>query len=587
MTPPLAPLRQRWRQWCDGLAAASPHAVLQLLLVLSIANSAVFAVMRVSPVATLSNTLTALTLLGLLVAHATGRISVRACVLAFTWVGYADITTVVVAHDGLWSEGMMWYVVLPLPAMLVLGVRAAAPLIGLIALTVAGLTWGHNTGWFGPYRTHIHPLSWTLVVFAGLTLSVWALPLVYHRARAQLERDLQQRQHALDTLQHRLELEQAQKDQLIANVSHELRTPMNAIIGLLQTIDRQQLPNDDTRQRMQHIEHAAVHLLVIINDLLDLAQLQAGRLELRPRVFELRPRIEQVIGPFAQQLQAKGVAFELHLHPDLPEWVEGDPVRLAQVLVNLLGNATKFTASGQVALSVAPVPDAPTHVQWQVTDTGMGIEAAQLGRIFERFGALGAGKPHGLGGTGIGLSLTKQLVTLMRGTISAHSEPGKGSRFGFVVPLPKRPTPNTHQDPNQPSASAPPHQSLQARILLVEDNAINRLVAKQLLQREAPGLHIDEAVDGPQALSLAAAQRYDLILMDVVMPHMSGVEVTQRLVAEHGKDTPPVLGLTADPNPELHQRCRAAGMREVYLKPYLAAELARRIAHWIGESAQG
>jgi len=569
-------LAPRLRGWADQLAAAKPRAVLQLLLALAITNAAVFALMGVSTITTVSNGLTTLVLLALWLALLAGKLqSIELGVLALTWVGYLDISAVVMAHDGLWSEAMMWYVVLPLPAMLVLGMRAAMPFVALIGVTVAGLIAAHAMGWFGPYRTHVHPLSWSVVVFVGLTVSVWTLPLVFHRARLQLQHDIDQRQHALETLQQRLDMEQAQKDQLIANVSHELRTPMNAIIGLLQTIEPTQLPNDQTRQSMQHIEHAAVHLLVIINDLLDLAQLQAGRLELRPRVFELQPRIQQVIGPFKQQLQAKGVAFDLHWAAELPEWVEGDPVRLSQVLVNLLGNATKFTQHGHVQLDVRPAPDDVHSIQWQVQDTGMGIDAAQLGRVFERFGALGAGPAHGLGGTGIGLSLTKQLVGLMRGRIWAQSVPAQGSTFTFVVPLPQQPAPQTA---SQADSVVPAHRTLQARVLLVEDNAINRLVAKQLLQRECPSLVIDEAADGPQALTMAAEHRYDLVLMDVVMPHMSGIEVTERLHSILGAHTPPVLGLTADPNPDLHQRCRTAGMREVYLKPYIAAELARRMA---------
>ena len=569
-------LAPRLRGWADQLAAAKPRAVLQLLLALAITNAAVFALMGVSTIASVSNGLTTLVLLALWLALLAGKLQrIELGVLALTWVGYLDISAVVMAHDGLWSEAMMWYVVLPLPAMLVLGMRAAMPFVALIGLTVAGLIAAHAMGWFGPYRTHVHPLSWSVVVFVGLTVSVWTLPLVFHRARLQLQHDIDQRQHALETLQQRLDMEQAQKDQLIANVSHELRTPMNAIIGLLQTIEPTQLPNDHTRQSMQHIEHAAVHLLVIINDLLDLAQLQAGRLELRPRVFELQPRIQQVIGPFKQQLQAKGVAFDLHWAAELPEWVEGDPVRLSQVLVNLLGNATKFTQHGHVRLDVRPAPDDVHSIQWQVQDTGMGIDAAQLGRVFERFGALGAGPAHGLGGAGIGLSLTKQLVGLMRGRIWAQSVPTQGSTFTFVVPLPQQPAPQTA---SQADSVVPAHRTLQARVLLVEDNAINRLVAKQLLQRECPSLVIDEAADGPQALTMAAEHRYDLVLMDVVMPHMSGIEVTERLHGTLGAHTPPVLGLTADPNPDLHQRCRTAGMREVYLKPYIAAELARRMA---------
>jgi signal transduction histidine kinase len=573
-----------WRHWCAQLAGAKREAVFDLLLAMAIANALVFALMGVSAVATLSNSVTLLVLAGLGLARRLGWVRLDVAVLALTWVGYVDISAVVVAHDGLWSEAMIWYVVLPLPAMLVLSIRAALPFVALIALTIVGLLVAHNASWFDPYRTHVRPLSWSVVVFVGLTLSVWALPLVYHRARAMLERDLQQRQQMLDALQHRLGLEQAQKDQLIANVSHELRTPVNAIIGLLQTIDRQQLPNDDARQSMQHIEQAAVHLSVIINDLLDLAQLQAGRLELRPRVFELQPRIEQVIGPFVQQLKSKGVTFELSWSETLPRWVEGDPVRMAQVLVNLLGNATKFTQRGRVHLDVRPAPGAADCVQWQVQDTGMGIDAAQLNRIFERFGALGPGSAHGLGGAGIGLSLTKQLVGLMHGHIEVRSEVGEGSTFTFVVPLPER-APPQHQ--SSPNPQPPIDQSLQARVLLVEDNAINRLVAKQLLRRELPSLQIDEATDGPQALRLAAEQRYDLILMDVVMPHMSGVEVTELLCANNDGQTPPILGLTADPNPELHQRCRVAGMREVYLKPYIAADLARDIAHLILQSRQG
>jgi signal transduction histidine kinase/CheY-like chemotaxis protein len=382
----------------------------------------------------------------------------------------------------------------------------------------------------------------------------------------------------------RLELEQAKKDQLVANISHELRGSANAIIGLLQVLEDQYAPDENAGRTIGQVQRTAAHMSAILDDLLDLAQLQAGKLRLRLKVFDLRALVEDTVTPYVFELQSKGVAFDLIVDPELPQWVEGDPIRLRQILMNLLGNATKFTSHGGVKLQMKPKAGEPGLVESMVEDTGIGIEAAQLRRIFDRFGAVASESAAPLRGAGIGLSLTKHLVTLMNGQIQAQSEPGRGSAFTFVLPMLARPAPSSHRRVDQ---KEPTKMALSARALLVEDNAINRVVTKQLLQRELPGLQIDEATDGGHALRLSAEGHYELILMDVTLPDMSGIAVTERLHAIRGMQTPPILGLTADPNPELHQRCLAAGMREVYLKPYNAAELAGRIVRWIGSSVQG
>ncbi|EKO39888.1 MAG: PAS domain S-box, partial [Solidesulfovibrio magneticus str. Maddingley MBC34] len=372
------------------------------------------------------------------------------------------------------------------------------------------------------------------------------------------------------------------KSQFLATMSHEIRTPMNGIMGMIELAAATEL-TPEQRDYLDLAHQSAVHLLEIINDILDFSRIEAGRMELARSRFSLRQALGVCLRLFDARARRGGTRLSLDIASDVPDDLVGDPGRLAQIVANLVSNGLKFTKNGFVRVAVSLNPDASRKpgmlsLRFNVSDDGIGIPPDQQARIFDYFTQLDASLNRGAGGTGLGLSISKNLVTLMGGHIGVTSDPGRGSTFFFtaVFGLPKA-QPETAAAPPAPAGPAGPVIPL--RLLLVEDNTINQIVAKRLLERRG---HMVTAVDsGHQALAVLAETPFDCVLMDVEMPELSGPE-TLALLRDPARFGPaaatPAVALTAHAVKGYRERMLQAGFDDYVAKPIDMHELDAALA---------
>ncbi len=361
------------------------------------------------------------------------------------------------------------------------------------------------------------------------------------------------------------------KSVFLANMSHEIRTPLNAIIGLTQLLQAES-PQPAQQERLRKVSHAADHLLGLLNDVLDISKIEADKLALSVEDYELHALLERSCAMVRPALEAKGLTLHLQIEGSPPR-LRGDARRLGQVLLNLLSNAVKFTEHGGIRLSAARVADGgQDRLRIEVSDTGIGLAPDELQRLFQPFEQADSSTTRRFGGTGLGLAISKRLVELMGGRIGARSRPGEGSCFWFELPWAEAQTRSALPD----AGDAPRLDGLQ--LLLAEDNEVNQEVARAILQ--GAGAAVDVAVDGRMALAMARDRAYDLILMDMQMPVMDGLEATRliRQLPQHGQT--PIIAMTANVFAEDQQACADAGMNDHLPKPMQAAALVWMVQRW-------
>ncbi|MBK6830916.1 MAG: response regulator [Flavobacteriales bacterium] len=417
-------------------------------------------------------------------------------------------------------------------------------------------------------------LSYVLVIAGSIVLFISLRTAGLKRQKELLEQTVAVRTAELSHAKERAEKSELIKQQFLANMSHEIRTPMNAIMGMTGILRRNEHPPEQDKY-LDAIAQSSDNLLVVINDILDLSKMEAGKIILESVPFDTHELVAHIRDLLHFKAEEKGLQLNLDIDPDVPRRLIGDPTRLQQVLLNLVGNGIKFTEEGEVRISVGASDLTATHcmLRIMVSDTGVGIPQDRLDRVFEEFTQAYSDTTRKYGGTGLGLSISKRLVEMQGGTLTAISEKDKGSNFMVSIPFSIAATIE-----KQISGTADEVMLRGLRILLAEDNEFNAMVAQDELEDAIPGVRVDRAENGTIAVQMAGSGDYDVILMDVQMPEMNGYDATRAIRAlPDDRSRVPIVAMTANVMEAELKLCREAGMIGHIPKPFSREELLNAI----------
>lgn len=501
-------------------------------------------------------------------------VSLQACIQWVLSMTIATLAYAVWGVGGIFSPYLAWLVTVPVVAFFLVGRRQGLWWTGVACVFVLAAAFATGHAWIDPYFSlDARFVSRAFVTNLVVPLTLILAPLLYDNLYKRGLITSKERTHALELKKQELLRASEIREHFIATVSHELRTPMNAILGFNAMLLSRVQDRPEALRILNHTRQSADHLLTVINDVLDHSQLQAGQLSVQLETFALRDTVNSAFGLFQMRVQSMRIDYNCIIDADVPVWVKTDRHRLMQVLVNLLGNAIKFTHQGYVHMRVRSHDNG---VRFLVEDTGIGIAQEQRAHIFERFSQANDSIQNRYGGNGLGLSISQRLVKLLGGEIGFESEPGRGAVFWFDLPLREVAAPTTGQ-----THHGVVHESSEAplRFLVVDDHPINRLLIRQILHNTWKNCVLVEAENGLKALHALRTQPFDVVLMDMVMPEMDGIEATQSLrkaVPAPACHTP-VLGLTANVNPQDLARFEAAGVNAVLLKPFDQDKLCRQV----------
>ena len=479
--------------------------------------------------------------------------------------GHFHLLREAIWSGGIFSNVLKWVVILPLVPMFLLGLTDGVFWLFVCLLCLGGMAAGTWLGWLPQFYVAT-PQLLVMNAWSDLAISVFllSLPLIYQRLYLRTLHVSEKRQANLLQTRTRLLRAQTIKDNFIALLSHELRTPMNAIIGFSDLLrqDVRHLPK--ALELADLVKQSSDHLLTVINDVLDFSLLQRGQLKVQPAPFELMGTVRAAFNLFLQRVNSMQIDYELQAADDLPHWVVSDRHRLMQVLVNLLGNAIKFTHQGSVVLRVTRDTK---HLWFTINDTGIGIAPDRLQQIFEPFEQASVATASVYGGNGLGLSISRQLAQLLGGDIGVESTPGQGSSFWVRLPLVESTVTASVMHTEEGMTRL---QSFAVRFLVVDDSSVNRLLACQVVKSHWPNAVLVQASNGQEALDALGQASFDMVLMDMLMPVMDGIEATRRLRTAWAAPQCdiPVLALTANVNTTDHQRCTDVGMNGLALKPF-------------------
>jgi PAS domain S-box-containing protein len=457
---------------------------------------------------------------------------------------------------------------------------------------VAGPPMRSDQAYFRRFDGVVFPVSFTLNWMSRGNERGGAV-LVFHDIsdRKLAERALIEQSVENLRLKEAAESASAAKSQFLAMMSHEIRTPMNGVLGMNELLLGTQL-EPLQRQYAEQIHRSGTALLTIIDDILDFSKIEAGKLKLETIPFEPRKIVSNVGALFAKQARTRGLRFGITVADDVPQQLLGDPVRLRQILFNLIGNAIKFTSTGfiDVAVRVVGAPanlghPEKTELEFTVADSGIGISAGAQASLFQAFSQADSSTTRRFGGTGLGLVISKRLVEMMDGAVGVTSEPGKGSTFRFTLRFERAEDPALLAEPVLTPVSA--NVDLDCEVLLAEDNEVNQFLVSTML--EAMGCRVEVANNGRKALELLERREFDLLLLDCQMPELDGFEtvceIRKNEAAQATRRRLPVIALTANAMARDREHCLLVGFDDYLSKPFTAAQLRGVVERWRGHAS--